>query len=286
MLIHDRSYHHWNGQLKSGRVSCWIVIARTELKILAQRKFVRFIVAIPPLVYLVVHGVLVYLVNYFPESTALLTIDPEFFKQFLMRNPVFPGFFIVLIGVFSGANLISKDLRHNALSIYLSKPISWTDYLIGKISVIVVLLLMITCIPCLLLFIEHSLLSKDLEFILQNYWILGSILIYSLVIIFPLSLLIVTFSSLTTDMRYAAVWFVSVLTGTPILQEIIEQTTRNRQTEIISIWGNFDILGIQLFGLASESKVTWVWSAAILVIMIVVCICVLRRQLRLVHVRN
>ncbi|MBB16209.1 hypothetical protein CMK22_13110 [Candidatus Poribacteria bacterium] len=285
MLIHDRSYHHWDGQLKSGRVSCWIIIARAELKILAQRKFVRFIVAIPPLIYFVVHGVLVYLVNYFPESTALLKIDPKFFKQFLLRDPVFPGFFVVLISVFAGTNLISKDLKYNALSIYLSKPISWIDYIIGKTSVIVILLLMITGIPCVLLFFEHSLLSNDLKFLVQNYWILGSILVYSLVVVFPLSLLIVTFSSLTTDARYAAVWFIAVLVGTPILQEIIEQVTRSRETEIISIWGNFDALGMQLFGLAPESQI-WVWSAAVLVIMMVLCLCVLRRQLRLAHIRN
>ena len=285
MLIHDRSYHHWDGQLKSGRVSCWIIIVRAELKILAQRKFVRFIVAIPPLIYFVVHGVLVYLVNYFPESTALLKIDPKFFKQFLLRDPVFPGFFVVLISVFAGTNLISKDLKYNALSIYLSKPISWIDYIIGKTSVIVILLLMITGIPCVLLFFEHSLLSNDLKFLVQNYWILGSILVYSLVVVFPLSLLIVTFSSLTTDARYAAVWFIAVLVGTPILQEIIEQVTRSRETEIISIWGNFDALGMQLFGLAPESQI-WVWSAAVLVIMMVLCLCVLRRQLRLAHIRN
>ena len=286
MLIHDRSYQHWNGQFKSGHVNCWIVIARTELELLAQRKFVRFIVAIPPLIYLVIHGVLVYLVNYFPESTVLLKIDPKFFKQFLMRNPILPGFFIALIGVFSGANLISKDLRYNALSIYLSKPIFWTDYLIGKISVIIVLLLMITGIPCLLLFIEHILLSSDLKFIMKNYWIVGSILLYSLIIIFPLSLLIITFSSLTTNARYAAMWFISVLLGTPILQEIIEKITRNRQTAIISIWENFDILGTQLFGLTPEPKKPWVWSAAILVTIIVTCICILRRQLRFVHIGN
>ena len=285
MLIHDRSYHHWDGDLKSGRVSCWIIIVRAELKILAQRKFVRFIVAIPPLIYFVVHGVLVYLVNYFPESTALLKIDPKFFKQFLLRDPVFPGFFVVLISVFAGTNLISKDLKYNALSIYLSKPISWIDYIIGKTSVIVILLLMITGIPCVLLFFEHSLLSNDLKFLVQNYWILGSILVYSLVVVFPLSLLIVTFSSLTTDARYAAVWFIAVLVGTPILQEIIEQVTRSRETEIISIWGNFDALGMQLFGLAPESQI-WVWSAAVLVIMMVLCLCVLRRQLRLAHIRN
>ena len=285
MLIHDRSYHHWDGQLKSGRVSYWIIIARAELRILAQRKFVRFIVAIPPLIYFVVHGVLVYLVNYFPESTALLKIDPKFFKQFLLRDPVFPGFFVVLISVFAGTNLISKDLKYNALSIYLSKPISWIDYIIGKTSVIVILLLMITGIPCVLLFFEHSLLSNDLKFLVQNYWILGSILVYSLVVVFPLSLLIVTFSSLTTDARYAAVWFIAVLVGTPILQEIIEQVTRSRETEIISIWGNFDALGMQLFGLAPESQI-WVWSAAVLVIMMVLCLCGLRRQLRLAHIRN
>ena len=77
---------------------------------------------------------------------------------------------IALIAIFGGSGLIATDLKNNALSLYLSKPLSWIDYLIGKFAVIGILLGSLTVVPGLLLFLEQALLA-DGSFLKENYWL-------------------------------------------------------------------------------------------------------------------
>ena len=112
MPIHDQSYRHWKGQLKPYTYTRWWVITKAELKLLSQRKFVRLIVAIPPVIYFLVHGVLIYVVNQIPHAKFSWLVDARFFNQFLLRiEPVPSGLFIGLIGIFGGAGLIANDLK-------------------------------------------------------------------------------------------------------------------------------------------------------------------------------
>ena len=357
MPIYDLSYRHWDGQLKPYTSMRWWVITKAELKCLAQRKFVRFIVAIPPAIYILVHGVFIYgadrLIN---ETRFPIQINAEFFNQFLLRQPAPSGLFIGLLGVFGGAGLIANDLKHNALPIYLSKPISWKDYLIGKLAVMFILLSLITLIPGLLLFAEHLLLvddfmfgvssrlSTDLDngtvpenlrrlferkeislsdnvtvsvkkkarkwvitdevtgssfivkrqkdqlnihnipFIRENYWLIGSIILYSLVLIIPSSLLIVTVSSLTSNARYAAIGFAAILLGTPLIYEIIREITHSSKMATISIWANYDMLGSKLFGLSPGYASHWLWSLLTLVGLMGVCLWILYRRIKAVQI--
>ena len=264
----------------------WWVITNAELKLLAQRKFVRLIVAIPPGIYIFVHGVFIYGVNRLAEMRFPFQIDAEFFSQFLLRTqPIPSGLFIGLLGVFGGAGLIANDLKYNALQIYLSKPITWRDYLIGKLAVMVILLASITLIPGLLLFIEHLLLVDDFStFIRENYWIVGSIVLYSLIIIIPSSLLIVALSSLTSNARYAAIGFGAILIGTPLIYEIIREITHSSEMAMISIWANYDILGSKLFGLRTGYAAHWYWSLLTLVGIVIVCLWILHRRIQAVQI--
>jgi ABC-type transport system involved in multi-copper enzyme maturation permease subunit len=285
MPIHDLSYRHWEGKLKPRTFFRWWVITKAELLQLAQRKFVRFIVAIPPTIYILVHGTLIYISDRIPQMRTPWQIDPRFFKDFLLRTePIPSGLFIGLLGVFGGASLIADDIKHNALQLYLAKPITWLDYLLGKLGVMVVLLASITLIPALLLFIEHIFLVEDLTFFQQNYWVIFSIILYSLVIIIPSSLLIVTLSSLTSNGRYAAIGLGVILLGTPLVYRIIREITRSSKTAVISIWANFDILGAKLFGLQPAYALHWAWSLLALLGLAGLCFWVLRRRIKAVHI--
>ncbi len=286
MPIHDQSYRHWGGQLKPYTSMRWWVITKAELKFIAQRKLVRFIVAIPPVIYILAHGVFIYAIDRLPQVRVPWQIDARFFNQFLLRvEPIPSGLFIGLLGVFGGAGLIANDLKYNALQIYLSKPISWMDYLIGKVAVMVILLAAMTLIPGILLFIEHLLFVDDwIPFIRENYWVIGSIILYSLLIIIPSSLLIVTLSSLTSNARYASIGFGAILVGTPLLYQIIRQITHSSKMAMLSIWANYDILGAQLFGLQPGYASHWFWSLLTLVGLVVLCLWVLHRRIKAVQI--
>ena len=279
MPIHTQNYRHWEGTLNPSHYTRWWIIAKAELKLLAQRKIVRLIVAIPPVIYILAHAVIIYIVNQFPGSVLPINIDSVFFRSFLFNASLF----IALIAVFGGSGLIATDLKNNTLSLYLSKPISWIDYLIGKFAVMGILLSCLTLIPGLLLFLEHVLLS-DASFLKENYWMPFSIIAYSIIIILVSSLLMLVFSSLTSNSRYAIIGFCAVWFGTPVIYEILKVITRTSKVALVSIWANYDILGTALFGDSSNYAMHWVWALLTQIALIALCIFVLHRRIRAVEI--
>ena len=70
--------------------------------------------------------------------------------------------------------MITKDFANHAVQLYLSRPLSRTEYLLGKASVLVILLSAITWIPTLLLFLLEGGLQGN-GWIWENLWLAGSI---------------------------------------------------------------------------------------------------------------
>ena len=58
-----------------------------------------------------------------------------------------------------GPGLISPDLSHNALPLYLARPFSRTEYVLGKMSVLMGLMSLMTWIPGVLLFVLQGYLE-------------------------------------------------------------------------------------------------------------------------------
>ena len=284
MPIHTQDYRHWEGTLKPHNHTRWWVIAKAELKLLAQRKIVRLIVAIPPVIYILTYGILIYIFNILPDMFNEFDIDRGFFQGFLFRiNTVQSAFFIALVVIFGGAGLIANDLKHNTLSLYLSKPISWVDCLIGKFIVIGTLLACMTLVPGLLLFLEHVLLT-DTPFLKENYWLPLSIIVYSVIIITITSLLMLVFSSLTTNSRYATIGFCAVWFGLPVLHLILKEVLSTSTVALVSVWANFDRLGNALFGLESSYNIHWSLTLLLLAALTAACILVLRHRIRAVEI--
>lgn len=284
MPIHTQDYRHWEGTLNPRPHIGWWVIARAELKLLAQRKIVRLIVGIPPVIYILAHGIFLYAYNELPGVDFAFKIDGGFFQNFVFRVfPIPSSFLIALVAIFGGSGLIATDLKNNALSFYLSKPISWIDYLIGKFAVIGILLGCLTLVPGLLLFLEHALLTDD-DFLKKYYWMPLSIIAYSVLITISVSLLMLLFSSLTSNARYAIIGFCAVWFGSPIIFQILKEITRTSKVAFISIWANYDIIGSALFAGSDNYAVHWVWALLAQIFMITVCLFVLRRRIRAVEI--
>lgn len=82
------------------------------------------------------------------DVSQFFDIDATFFDRFL-------GFQMgsaFMLALFIGPGLVSRDLANNGLPLYLSRPISRADYVLGKLTILLVLLSSITWIAGLLLF--------------------------------------------------------------------------------------------------------------------------------------
>ncbi len=85
----------------------------------------------------------------------LVLIDEEFFQFFMLYQGGCAFFLTLLIG----PPLVSRDMTNNALPLYLSRPFSRAEYVLGKMSVLLILLSIITWIPILLVFLFQSYLE-------------------------------------------------------------------------------------------------------------------------------
>ena len=120
----------------------------------------------------------------------LISIDNKFFLNFMIVQGVL-GF---LLTAFAGPSLISPDLANGALPLYFCRPFSRVEYILGKSSVLGILLSEITWIPGVILFaIQAGLAGATWTW--NNLWIAGSLVLSSLILIAILSLLAMALSA-------------------------------------------------------------------------------------------
>jgi ABC-2 type transport system permease protein len=102
------------------------------------------------------------------QKPNLININGGWFLNFLTLQGVLAG----LLTAFVGPSLIAPDLTNGALSVYLSRPFSRAEYILGKGSVLGALIVSITLLPALLLFAVQSSL-KGYTWFADNIFIAG-----------------------------------------------------------------------------------------------------------------
>lgn len=174
----------------------FLVIPRYALRDLFKSKLVTALVA-ASFLYPLLAAILIYL-HHNANAIALmrinvadlLPIDASFFQFFLE----FQGWVAFILTVLIGPPLVSRDLSNNALPLYLCRPFSRAEYVLGKLSVLGAVLSLITWVPGLLLFSLQAYL-EGADWLVGNLWIAGAIFMGSAVWILLLSLLALAVSA-------------------------------------------------------------------------------------------
>ena len=156
MAVYKRAYKAYNGPLTPVAWRFW-VLSRYALRGVFKSRLLLigyiacFIVPILAIcaVYLNQNITLLAQIGQKPN---LLKIDGNWFANFLTAQGILAG----LVTAFVGPSLIAPDLTNGALPLYLSRPISRTEYILGKGMVLGSLIASITLLPLLLLFIIQS----------------------------------------------------------------------------------------------------------------------------------
>jgi ABC-2 type transport system permease protein len=153
MTVHDRTWHAYGGRRTRPRTRFLIVTRFAYADVLGSRLFVALCLA-----GLLVPGVTA-IAMYLRHNAAALAalgivpatlppIDAAFFLNFLVAQAVVTA----LLALFVGPALIAPDLADNALPLYLCRPFSRAEYLLGKGMVLVSLMSALTWVAGLLLF--------------------------------------------------------------------------------------------------------------------------------------
>jgi ABC-2 type transport system permease protein len=114
----------------------------------------------------------------------MFSVEARFFT-FIMLVQTQAAF---LLNCWVGPILIAGDLTNGALPLFLSRPFSRTDYVLGKLAVMGLLLSGVTWVPSLLLFTLQAGLAKG-DWIWSHMWMVVPIVMSSVIWILMLSLI-------------------------------------------------------------------------------------------------
>ena len=107
-------------------------------------------------------------------ASSILATNAQTFREFLDWQNVFVFFVTILIG----APLIADDRRANALQIYLAKPLTRVEYIVGKLAVLFAFLAFVTWVPAMLLVVLQVLFAGSLDFLRNNLFIIPAITLF------------------------------------------------------------------------------------------------------------
>src|SRR5581483_687153 len=196
MAVYKRTYAAYEGSL-TPRWSRFLILPRYSFARLWQSKFlVMFFMAC--FFYPLGCVGYIYLANNLSILSSLgggpvgqfLKVEPSLFLYFCWVQAAFT----YLLTAFVGPSLVSPDLVHGGMPLYLSRPFSRAEYIAGKMSVLFFLLSLVTWIPGLIVFIVQASLA-GWEWTRANLWIAGSLLAAFIVWILMLSLLALALSA-------------------------------------------------------------------------------------------
>jgi len=155
MAVYKKTYRPYEGSLTS-HLARLMVIPRYAFEDLQKSRLISgFYIA--TFIYPLISALIIYvqhnasaleLLNV-QNARGLISINVTFFLSLLGWQSVMALF----MAAFVGPGQVSPDLANNGLSLYLARPFSRLEYVIGKMSILVILISLMTWIPGLLLFL-------------------------------------------------------------------------------------------------------------------------------------
>jgi ABC-2 type transport system permease protein len=248
MAVYEQTYKRYAGPL-TPEWSRFLIIPRHALRGTFNSKLFTAFFAIC-FIPLLVELIMIYLRHNVGALAAfsinvreLVPVDGFFFQTFVnVQNS-----FAFLLALLIGPPLVSRDLRNNALPLYLCRPFSRTEYVIGKMSVLLILLSLVTWIPQLLLFFFQSYL-EGFTWFKANAWIASSIIIASFFWILLLALLTQTISALVKWRVVASGAMVALFLIPSAFGLFVNEVFRTRWGNIISLIASISNVTAGLFG--------------------------------------
>lgn len=227
MAVYDHGYKGYGGPLMPAR-SRFLVISRYGLRdVFASRMFLAFFAFCFawPLVLLVA----MYL-RYNAEALAVIQISAAdlldfvqvntwFFQSLFLRVQLYLAFVIVLV---VGPSLVSADLRNRAMPLYLSRPLTRTDYVLGKLVVLGVLVSAITWAPGLLLFVIQAALGGR-EWLAEHWRVAPSLVLVSTVWILCMSMPMLAIAAWVKWKPWARIVFLGAILSGAAFGEFYKQ---------------------------------------------------------------
>jgi ABC-2 type transport system permease protein len=294
MAVYKKTYRPYEGSLTAS----WrrlLVIPRYAFEDLRRSRFLT-IFYILSFIYPLICALLIYVQH---NASALRLINAEGAQRLISVNVSFymgllgwQSMLALFLAAFIGPGQVSPDLANNALSLYLARPFSRAEYVLGKMLVLIILLSLMTWVPGLLLYGLESYL-EGWDWMTANSKIASGLFFGSWVWILVLCLLALALSAWVKWKPAAGGLMFGVFFVASAFGAMINQVQRahwgnlfNISYLIGSIWvklfeGDNPSTSGAVFFRAPQGETMPLWcSWAALALLGLVCLYMLRRKIR------
>lgn len=153
--IADLSYRNYDGPLLPP-ANRWWAIARMSIQLTLKKRGFWVWSACVSLPYLF-QMIVFYVMDAFGGASQAMGQKNPLLTQMVWKDRFLDGFsygqlFYFIVALMIGAGTIANDNRANALLVYLSKPCTKLDYLMGKWLGMFIIFTAITVVPCVLFY--------------------------------------------------------------------------------------------------------------------------------------
>lgn len=280
MAVYKRTYTAYDGPL-TPEWSRFLVIPRTSYKKLGQSKLLTilrlasFLYPIGCIAYVYLANNLSVLETFQIPAGSFLKVDASLFLYFCWVQGAFAYIMTALIG----PSLVSPDLVNNALPLYLCRPFSRTEYVLGKMSVLAILLSITTWVPGLFVFVVQASMA-GWDWTIDNLWIAASLFVGLGLWVLLLSLIALAVSA-WVKWRIAAgavllgIFVVGAGFGTALNAIVRTEygSLMNLTLVMYTIWS-------QLFGLVPDSGLAVEQAWAVVALVCAGCVWLLWKKVR------
>lgn len=279
MAVYRRTYTSYSGALTPAWSRC-LVLFRYSRRNLFRSKFqtgffvLCFFYPLLCLIGIYLAHNLSFLERY-SGSNQLLTIDNKFFFVFITVQ----GVLAFMLTAFTGPGLISPDLANGALPLYFCRPFSRAEYVLGKASVLAILLSEITWVPGLVLFAVQASLAGS-SWTWNHLWIVSSLVLSSFLWIAILSLLAMALSAWVKWRIVAGALLLAVLFFGGGFGQAINAVMRTQSGHFIDIVYLIGTVWTSLFRIDNDRGISSSAAWIALLIYCGICLALLVRKVR------
>ena len=278
MPIHDQGYRRYGGRREAHGRTWWVITRAGIIERLRERKFLGLLlVAWLPFL---VRTVQLYIAANYQQTAQFLGPTPGLFREFLQQQ----GIFVFFITMYVGAGLIANDRRANALQIYLSKPLTRVDYVVGKLATLLIFLIAVTWVPGILLLLMQMMFAGNLTFLKANLFLFPAITAYAAVAVTMAAFSMLALSSLSKSRRFVAVMYAGLIFFTAAMYQALRGITSSRAWAVISPGDVLNVFADVIFRNQNTPPIPFPVALLVVALLLGASVLVLERRVRGVEV--
>src|SRR3954462_4794 len=250
MAVYKKTYRPYDGALTASWTR-FLVIPRFAFEEMQKSRFLTMFF-LGSFIYPLIAALIIYVqhnasaLNLLGVQNAnrLISINATFFLNFLG----FQSMLALFMAAFIGPGQVSPDLANNALALYLARPFSRVEYVLGKMWILIVLMSFMTWVPGVMLFLLQAYLEEGWTWFSANSSLGWGLFLGSWVWILILALLALALSAWVKWKPAAGALMFGVFFVAAGFGVAINGVQRTRWGHLFNISALIGSVWVQLFG--------------------------------------